>query len=352
MPSRQGLRVLTWPDYAIGEVNRRFVEATGVDVVCEYFDSNEEAYQALRKNPQGYDVILADGEWPRHYLGNELIQPLNPHDFTGWTTVDPVFRKLCADQLWCAGTDRIAAYPGSWGVRGIVWDPAYVSAVSSWRDLWTLPKGSVLVNSQGSEVLAETALMLGYPSDHVYGLSTTELHAVTSELRKLARRLGGVWMLLADLVAGFGVGGTWAAEVHSISLVSNVEWACGRRLEFTVPDEGTVAYIDGAMISAATTLGGAAVEYIDYLFSPTGVRLQWEMSDGYPSTNQLATAMLRDDERFREKLERCASSPDLLLKNTIYQVPRDMSAYTDAWRSVLASVCASPSDGAWTAVEP
>ncbi len=331
------LRVLAWPDYALDETNRQFEQVSGIKVHCELFNQNEDAYQRLSQNPGGYDVVFADGHWPRRYLEDKLVQSLNPSDFRNWSGVTPTFREKCQG-IWSAGEGRLAAYPGNWGLRGVIWDPRLVSTIDSWSDLWRLPPKSLWINSQGSEVIAETALSLGLPMNRVYDLSDSELAQVTEALFNLAPRVQGIWMTYADIAQAFRRSDTAVAEVDSTAIVSNLESSCGKDLKVVVPKEGTICWIDGAMIVSQTTVLDEAISFIDFLFSPEGTLLQWAHSEGYASTNANAIGMLLADSRYVSKVKRLVEDVDLVMNSTLYQAPRRIQAYRKTWGTVLNSL--------------
>lgn len=329
------VRVLTWADYVIDDVARLVFDRSGVDVLWEIFDQNEDAYHRLKAAPDQYDVVFADGLWPRRYFNEELVLALDPSQFQSWEGVDPIFQRQCVGNLWPAGPGRMSAYPGNWGLRGIVWDPRHVRDLASWLDLWDAPERHLWVNSQGSEVIAETALALGVSAAHVYELGPKELVEVTDKLVELAPRVGGTWTAYPELARAFETGEAWIAEVHTTALVSNLEWLLGRSLKATVPKEGTVAYIDGAMVSAASHNPAGALAFIDTMFSPEAIELQWRRSDGYASTNRVAMARLASDLRFKDKIERAASTPEAMFDAVLYRTPQDIHGYLTAWRTVL-----------------
>lgn len=332
------LRVLAWADYAIPSVNSLFEERTGIPVDCELFDQNEDAHARVSRAPRRYDVVFADGHWPRRYLEDRLVQPLPTSRFRSWEQVDPGIAEWCSTQLWPAGPGVIAAYPANWGVRGIVWDPEKVESVESWQALWSAPDGTIWLNSQGSEVIAEAALAVGCPPAEIYELSGERLEVVEQALVELAPRIGGVWSLLPELEDAFVRHGAWMAEVHTTALVANLEWAVGRRLEVTVPAEGSVGYLDGAMVTAATGHPDLAIEFVDLLFSTLGVERQWAESDGYPPANAEARKLLGRHPRFREKLRRADLHLGALRQCQLYRPPRDIEAYLDCWRATLRHV--------------
>jgi spermidine/putrescine transport system substrate-binding protein/spermidine/putrescine transport system permease protein len=332
--SKDALRVLTWPDYAIRGVEKLFGSATGLAVEWNFFDQNEEAFARVRAAPDRYDVILADGYWPRAYMGSGLIEPLDPMLTQGWPHLLPAIRRWCS-KSWDSGSGTVMAFPCYWGLRGIIYDRDLVSQPTSWGALSSAPPRALWLNSQGSEVIAEVALGMGIEPERVYDLSDAELAEVGSKLAGMEPVVGGVWRVLPELVIAFQQGAA-LAEVHTTSLLDNVVRESGRSLEVAVPNEGTIAYIDGAMIGASSRLREAALSFIDTLSSPEGVLAQWRESDGYPCANAVGLDLLRGQPESGAKLDRSRATPDALEQAIIYCPPSNMHGYINAWRSFLA----------------
>ena|GEM_PF-6531451 len=326
--------MLTWPDYAIRGVEKLFGSATGLAVEWNSFDQNEEAFARVQAAPDRFDVILADGYWPVAYMRAGLIEPLDPMLTQGWSHLLPSIGRWCS-RSWDSGSGTVMAFPCYWGLRGIIYDPDLVSRPTSWGALSAAPSRALWLNSQGSEVIAEIALGMGMSPERVYELTDTELLEVGSKLAQMEPIVGGIWRVLSELVKAFEQGAA-LAEVHTTSLLDNVVRASGRRLEVAVPSEGTIAYIDGAMIGASCRSREAAMSFIDTLSSPEGVLAQWRESDGYPCASGVGLALLRRQPAFRSKLDRSRATPDALEQAIMYRPPTKMHAYLHAWQSFLA----------------
>lgn len=347
----QPLRVLTWPDYVPPGLGRLLGRA-GIEVQWSLFDRNEEAFMRVAADPGGYDVIFADGAWPARYLEQGLARPLALGDLPRWHEIDPRLRERCL-QSWrepaaahsCArgGREYVGAVPAYWGVRGLVYDPAALGPVDSWDALWRAPVGTVWLNSQGSEVIAEVALSLGHPADDVYNLSGDQLGDVGERLEQLLTRAGGVWQLLVELERAFERGAT-IAEVHSTSLVYNLRQRTGRPLEVALPREGVICWIDGAMIATASKQPERAAAFIDVALSPEAVRLQWEESYGYWSANARAMELVAAQQRFRNKALAAGGIIDRATDAAMYRRPAHPQAYANIWKRALELVREVPDD--------
>ena len=63
------IRVLNWQGYGTDEAwsLELFTAKTGIDVVHDYFNSEQEMLTKLRTNPGDYDVVLINSAYTTHH---------------------------------------------------------------------------------------------------------------------------------------------------------------------------------------------------------------------------------------------------------------------------------------------
>ena len=72
------LRWLGWEHYNVRELTQAFEEEFNCRVSAGFFDGNSEAYNMLRAGgTSDFDLVMADGFWPRLYARQGLTQPLD-----------------------------------------------------------------------------------------------------------------------------------------------------------------------------------------------------------------------------------------------------------------------------------
>ncbi|MDX1574851.1 MAG: hypothetical protein R3285_01580, partial [Kiloniellales bacterium] len=73
------IRVLNWQGYGTDEPwsLELFKEETGIDVVHDYFNSEQEMLTKLRTNPGAYDVVLINSAYTLQAADEGLIQPID-----------------------------------------------------------------------------------------------------------------------------------------------------------------------------------------------------------------------------------------------------------------------------------
>ena len=72
------LRWLGWEHYNVKSLTAEFENRHGVKVSAGFFDGNSEAWNKLRAGgTQDFDLVMADGFWPRLYARQGLVQSID-----------------------------------------------------------------------------------------------------------------------------------------------------------------------------------------------------------------------------------------------------------------------------------
>ena len=72
------LRWLGWEHYNVKSLTAEFENRHDVKVSAGFFDGNSEAWNKLRAGgTQDFDLVMADGFWPRLYARQGLVQPVD-----------------------------------------------------------------------------------------------------------------------------------------------------------------------------------------------------------------------------------------------------------------------------------
>ena len=112
------LRWLGWEHYNVKSLTAEFEKRHGVKVSAGFFDGNSEAWNKLRAGgTRDFDLVMADGFWPRLYARQGLVQPVDyaKFDLTNVFAdfLPPKFTLLREEN----GGNMIAA-PNCWGGYG------------------------------------------------------------------------------------------------------------------------------------------------------------------------------------------------------------------------------------------
>ena len=113
------LRWLGWEHYNVKELTAAFEQEHGVKVSAGFFDGNSEAYNKLRAGgTQDFDLVMADGFWPRLYAKQGLTQPVDYGKLANLAHVFPDFQPPNYMLLQEEDGAAMIAAPNCWGGYG------------------------------------------------------------------------------------------------------------------------------------------------------------------------------------------------------------------------------------------
>ena len=129
------VRVLNWQGYGTDEpwALALFKEHTGIDVVHDYFNSEQEMLTKLRTNPGVYDVVLINSSYTQQAADEGLIQPIDTSKISHFKDLAPKLR----DHEYLAPGGTVYGIAWVWGVTAFAvnneaLDPAPTSIQALW----------------------------------------------------------------------------------------------------------------------------------------------------------------------------------------------------------------------------
>ena len=123
------LRWLGWEHYNVKELTAAFEQEHGCKVSAGFFDGNSEAYNKLRAGgTQDFDLVMADGFWPRLYAKQGLTQPVDYAKLANMEHVFPEFQPPNYMLLQAEDGSAMIAAPNCWGGYGFTVNTDQVDA--------------------------------------------------------------------------------------------------------------------------------------------------------------------------------------------------------------------------------
>ncbi len=113
------LRWLGWEHYNIEELTNKFEQDNDCKVSAAFFDGNSEAYNKLKVGgTQDFDLVMADGFWPRLYNKQGLTQSVDYGKLPNSAYIFPDFVPPNYMLLQEEGGTNMIAAPNCWGGYG------------------------------------------------------------------------------------------------------------------------------------------------------------------------------------------------------------------------------------------
>jgi spermidine/putrescine-binding protein len=121
------LRMLIWQDYNIAETVSEFETKYGATVSPAFFDGNSEAFNKMKAGgTNDFDLVMADGFWPRLYFRDGLIQPLDEAKLPNLSGLFTDFAPGAYDLLNDKPGGRRIGANNCWGSYGITMNTAHI----------------------------------------------------------------------------------------------------------------------------------------------------------------------------------------------------------------------------------
>ena len=124
------LNVYNWGEYIDTDLLDRFEQETGIKVIYETFETNEDMYAKIAMGGSSYDVIIPSDYMIERMIQENLLQKINWENIPNVANIDPRFMN--------EGYDPQSEYavPYTWGTMGILYNTEMVDeAPTSWNVL-------------------------------------------------------------------------------------------------------------------------------------------------------------------------------------------------------------------------
>lgn len=321
------IRVLNWNGYGTDEAwaVEAFTKATGHTVTHDYFNSEQEMLTKLRTNPGAYDVVLINSAYTVQAKEEGLIGAIDTSSIKNFANVAP---NLATDaELVPGGT--VYGVPWVWGLTSFAYNTTAIdSAPTSINVFWDESlKGKVGWRDDPLESVQMAALATGQNINNI-----SDLDAVRSKLEELMPQIKAFWSSENDwnqfMAAGdFVVAPYWSG---SASRSKNK----GLPIQFVVPKEGAIGWLDGLSIPTGSKHKEAAAAFIDWMIDPD-FYVEWAKSGGAPaSANTAAAAALPAEDMNRAVL----GDPEVVARVQFMKPVSDENreTYLEMWQELKA----------------
>ncbi len=281
------LKLFTWGEYLGENVISNFEKQYGVDVIVEYFDSNEMMFTKLQGG-DSYDVIVPSDYMIQRLISEDMLQPIDKSLIPNMDVLTDGVKNLAYDP------ENEYSVPYFWGTVGLVYNTQNV------------PKE--LIEEQGYSILKNTdyaGKIYMYDSERDsfmvalkslgYSMNTeddAEIEEAYNWLLELNNTMDPAYV--TDEVIDNMMNGTKdIAVVYSgdaaVILDENPD------MDFYMPTEGTNVWCDAMCIPANAECPALAHEFINYMLSYDAA-YDNTVTVGYASTNDQVLKEVAENE--------------------------------------------------------
>ncbi len=319
------ITVLNWQGYGTDEAwsLKQFTEKTGISVVHDYYSSESEMLTKLRTNPGAYDLVVLNAARCAQAVAEDLLQPIDFAKVPNAATVDETLRSNPNFSKDGVGF----AVPWVWGMTSLAIREGKPKPESYKALADETYKGRVAMDDDAIINVGIGALMTGQDMN-----DPQDLAAVTEALKSIKPNVKLLWSTEDQWNKSF------AADEFDLSVFWSGGSVRSKRnsnlpVEFVVPKEGAVGWVDGLGIPATAPNPEGALAFANWMIDPA-FYVEWATKVGAPaSSNSAALNSLPADD-----LSRQVHNPDYLKTMSIMSaLPDDRrEAFNNVWQEVKA----------------
>ena len=158
------LNVYNWGEYIDEDVISQFEDETGIQVVYDVFETNEEMYPVIEAGAVKYDVVCPSDYMIQRMAQNNLLSEINFDNVPNYKEIGQEYLDISK------GFDPENKYsvPYCWGTMGILYNTKRleelgVPAPTKWSDLWDERlSGEILMQNSVRDAFTVALKMEGY----------------------------------------------------------------------------------------------------------------------------------------------------------------------------------------------
>ena len=330
------LYVYNWGEYIDEDVISQFEEETGITVVYDLFETNEEMYPVIEAGAVNYDVVCPSDYMIQKMRENDLLAELNFDNIPNIDQIDPAYMEMSQ----AFDPENKYSVPYCWGTVGILYNTRLleelgVPAPTKWADLWDERlSGEILMQDS-----VRDAFMVALKKDG-YSMNSESKDELEQAKQELIDQKPLVQAYVIDQVRDKMIGGEAAVGViysgemlYIQDEVANL--GLDYNLEYVIPEEGTNLWLDSWVIPKNAKNKENAEKWIAFMCRPEIAKANFEYIT-YPTPNKGAFELLDEDMQNNK-----AVFPDIdsLKDSEVYKYLGDDTdaIYNELWKEVKAN---------------
>lgn len=330
------LYVYNWGEYIDEDVIDQFEEETGIKVIYDMFETNEEMYPVIEAGGVNYDVVCPSDYMIQKMRENDLLAEINFDNVPNLDQIDPTYLEMSKS----FDPENKYSVPYTWGTVGILYNTKRLEELgmdvpTKWSDLWDERlDGEILMQDS-----VRDAFMVALKKDG-YSMNSDNEDDLQQAKQDLIDQKPLVQAYVIDQVRDKMIGGEAAIGViysgEMLYIQNEVkDLGLDYDLKYVIPEEGTNLWIDSWVIPKNAKNKENAEKWIDFLCRPEIAKQNFDYIT-YSTPNKGAFDLL-DEEIQNNK----ALFPDIdsLKDSEVYEYLGDEvdAVYNELWKEVKSN---------------
>lgn len=312
------LRLLAWVGYDEPEFIAPLEQALGAEIEVTTYVGGDQMYTLFTTSPPGtYDAVVVDAEYGERMFKEGLLRQLDRE-----TWYDSDLFDIFKDGSPAKINGEVYAAVMRWGALGLVYNYDKVSRneVSHYSVLWSDKlKNRVVVFDWYLPVMGVLSVANG--NEAPFSLTSNQFTALESSLETLRPQVAtihpGTGQVIEDLRTGaawIGPGiGEWASAVLAEE---------GHPVDWVVPDEGGVMWIEGFAIPKTARNPELARKFVRLVREPTHLaHLAWRKAYHSQVVRKSAYNSLSSEQLRLLKATKASDLEDVISRLRVRRLP-------------------------------
>ena len=275
--SSDELYVYNWGEYIDEDVITQFEEETGIRVIYDPFETNEEMYPIIEAGAISYDVVCPSDYMIQKMVENDLLAEINFDNVPNISQIDPAYMEMSQ----AFDPENKYSVPYCWGTVGILYNTKRLEELgmtppSKWADLWDEKlSGEILMQDS-----VRDAFMVALKKNG-FSMNSENPDELEQAKQDLISQKPLVQAYVIDQVRDKMIGGEAAVGViYSGEMLYIQEEVANLgldyQLEYVLPQEGTNLWLDSWVIPKNAKNKENAEKWIDFLCRPEIAKANFE----------------------------------------------------------------------------
>ena len=285
------LNVYNWGEYIDEDVITQFEEETGIQVVYDVFETNEEMYPVIEAGAVNYDAVCPSDYMIQKMVENGLLAEINFENVPNIANIDPVY----LEKSKAFDPENRYSVPYTWGTVGIIYnvqklEELGVPAPTKWSDLWDERlKGEILMQDSVRDAFMVALKALGYSMNTS---DADEIQAAYEWLLDMNNTMNPTYVT-DEVIDGMANGNKDIAIVYSGD--ATYVQSENEDMSYWMPKEGTNLWYDAMVVPKNAQNPLLAQEFINYTLTYEAALGNSEYV-GYTSPNEEVMLELSGEE--------------------------------------------------------
>ena len=322
-------------EYIDPEVPKLFEKETGIKVIYDTFETNEEMYPVIQAGGVIYDAVCPSDYMIEKMMQNHLLQEVDFNNVPNIKEIGKDYMKMC--EQFDPGNKYVVPY--TTGTVGILYnkkmlDKLGVPYPTKWADLWNPKlKGEILMQDS-----VRDAFMVALKKEG-HSMNTVSDAELDEALQDLIKQKPLVQAYVVDQVRDKMIGEEAAVGViysGEILYVQGELEGTDVEVDYVIPEEGTNVWFDGWVIPWNAKHKENAEKWMNFLCRPDIAAKNFEYIT-YPTPNVGALALL--DKSYTENKALFPDMKEVLKKGEVYTYlgEENETKYNNRWKILKAS---------------